>query len=127
MITRDQSLYSQIHPAKLSTDVLASIVSLYFFWQHATVVALTVHLLPSIIASLLVIILSDLQKQERSSFGRYVKRHMSRAMEVVRLAGDIIMVLGAFYHLWVVIAFGFLIVLAAWMKGWVVTLLTNRE
>jgi len=43
MNLKEKILFHQVHPAKLATDILASIVSLYFFWQHDLVTALLTH------------------------------------------------------------------------------------
>ena len=40
MTLKEKALYHQIHPLKLSTDILASLVSLYLFWLHQPVPAL---------------------------------------------------------------------------------------
>jgi hypothetical protein len=42
----DKVLYHQIHPLKLGTDILASLVSLYFFWEHKPFIGLILHLAP---------------------------------------------------------------------------------
>jgi hypothetical protein len=88
----DKVLYHQIHPLKLGTDILASLVSFYFFWQHQLLVGLILRLAPPIIASLVVIYAVDLEPQRQSAFGQYVKRTMTRRMEAIRLVGDIVMV-----------------------------------
>jgi hypothetical protein len=77
----DKVLYHQIHPLKLGTDILASLVSLYFFWQHKFLVGLILHLAPPIIASLVVIYAVDFEPQRQSAFGQYVKRTMTYRME----------------------------------------------
>src|SRR5215468_5386340 len=94
----DKVLYHQIHPLKLGTDILASLVSLYFFWQHKFFIGLILHLAPPIIASLAVIYAFDLDPQRQSAFGQYLKRSMTHAIEAIRLIGDIVMVLGAWFH-----------------------------
>ena len=55
MTLKERALYHQIHPLKLGTDILASIVSLYFFWQHELLIALALHFLPPIIMSALLV------------------------------------------------------------------------
>ena len=90
MTSRERVLYHQIHPAKLSTDVIAAVISLYCFWQHWLWMALILHFLPPIVASALVIQWADLDRQRRSAFGVYVKRMMTRTVEAVRLGGDIV-------------------------------------
>jgi len=68
----DKVLYHQIHPLKLGTDILASLVSLYFFWQHRLLLGLFLHLAPPIIASLIVMYAVDLERQKQSTFGQYM-------------------------------------------------------
>jgi hypothetical protein len=117
MMFAEKALYHQIHPAKLGTDITASIVSLYLLWQHQLVAGLLVHFVPPIIASALVMAYVDLEQQRTSRFGRYVARMMTRPIEAVRLFGDIVSVFGAWYRAPLVIAAGLAIVLAAWLSG----------
>ena len=44
MTLKEKALYHQIHPLKLSTDILAAAVSLYLFWVHEPLPALVVAL-----------------------------------------------------------------------------------
>ena len=92
----DKVLYHQIHPLKLGTDMIAALVSLYFFWQHKLLIGLLLHLGPPIVVSLFVVCLVDLEPQRQSAFGQYLKRMMTRKIEAVRFVGDIITVLGAY-------------------------------
>jgi len=116
---REKALYHQIHPAKLATDILAEPVSLYFFWRHELWLGLATHFLPPIIASALVIRFADLEPAKASALGRYVRRHMTRAVEAARLAGDLVMVAGAWLRAPLLIALGLAFVAAAWLSGWV--------
>src|SRR5262245_7726059 len=113
----DRVLYHQIHPLKLGTDILASLVSLYFFWQHRILIGLLLHLAPPIIASLVVIHMIDLEPQRQSKFGQYVKRVMTRKIEAIRMCGNIVMVLGAWFHSFPLIGVGLAIVIAGWLSG----------
>ena len=118
---RDKVLYHQIHPLKLGTDILASLVSLYFFWQHRLLIGLLLHLLPPFIASLVVICMVDLGTQRQSTFGQYLKRMMTHKIEAIRLSGDIVMVLGAWSRSPPLIGAGLAIVIAGWLSGIVKT------
>ena len=117
MTLREKALYHQIHPAKLAADILAGFVSLYFFWNHQLWVGLAVHLVPPIVASALLVRFADLEPLKASPLGQYIARHMTRAVEGVRLIGDLIMVAGAWLHLWWVIPLGVAVVVAAWLSG----------
>jgi len=113
----DKVLYHQIHPLKLGKDILAWLVSLYFFWQQKLFIGLILHLAPPIIASLVVIYAFDLDPQRQSAFGQYLRRTMTHAIEAIRLMGDIVMVLGAWFHSVPLIGVGLAIVVAGWLSG----------
>jgi hypothetical protein len=117
MTPKEKSLYHQIHPAKLATDIAASVISLYFFWQHQLVPALAIHFVPPLVASLLLVRFGALEPLRDSAFGRYVKRNMTRVIEMVRLFGDVVTMFGAWYHDWMLIAAGFAVILGAWANG----------
>jgi hypothetical protein len=114
---REKVLYHQIHPAKLGVDIGVTPVALYLFWIHSLVVALVVSLLPSVIASAIIVGAVDLSKYKESKFGRYVGRYMTRASEAVRLAGFIVAAVGAWFHLWWLIPVGIAVVMVGWLRG----------
>src|SRR5262249_9605141 len=117
MDRKDKVLYHQIHPWKLGTDIVSAIVSLYFFWEHQLLLAMVLHIAPPIIASYLVISYVDLEQLRESAFGRYVKRMMTRTIETIRLFGDVVAIVGAWYHSWALIVAGLLIIVGAWLSG----------
>ena len=123
MTPKEKSLYHQIHPAKLTTDILASVVSLYAFWQHQLVIGFALHFVPPLITSALLMRFGDLEKCRDSAFGRYIARHMTRIIEAVRLFGDIVTILGAWYHDWKLLVLGFAVIFGAWCNG----LLPSRQ
>ena len=126
MTPKEKALYHQIHPAKLATDLAASVISLYFFWQHQLVIALALHFIPPLVASGLLIRYGALERYRDSAFGRYVERNMTRVIELVRLFGDLVTVVGAWYHDWLLIAAGFALVLGAWCNGLLPTARARR-
>jgi len=121
MTLREKALYHQIHPAKLASDIMAEPISLYFFWRHDLALGLATHFLPPIIASALVMRFADLDPLKASPLGRYVGRHMTRTVEAARLAGDLVMVAGAWLRSPWLIALGLAIVAAAWLSGQIAT------
>ena len=114
---REKQLYHQIHPAKLFTDWSTGFIALYFLWQHNLVVALIIMFVPSIIVSLLMVRYLNLEKYKQSPFGRYIRVYMSRFIEMVRLAGYLVMALGAWYHVFWLIPLGVGITLLGWLRG----------
>jgi hypothetical protein len=126
MPLRERALYHQIHPLKLGTDILASIVSLYFLWQHELVIGLVLHFLPPIIVSGLLMRYGELERYRESFLGRYVGRYMTRTIEGVRLFGDLVTIMAAWNHDWLLLAAGFAVVLGAWCNGLLPTKQTRR-
>ena len=117
MNLREKVLYHQIHPLKLLTDSGSGFLALYLLWQHALLIAVLVALIPAIVVSFLLIRFADLEKYKNSSFGIYVARFMTRPVEMVRLAGFVLMAFGAWYHLIWLIPAGLIVVILAWLRG----------
>ena len=91
MNAKEKYLYHQIHPLKLLTDITAGLVSLYPLWQHRLVSALLIMWAPPILASILITRFSNLEPYKRSALGRYVEKHMTRTVEVIRFGGMVVM------------------------------------
>lgn len=117
MTPREKFLYHQIHPFKLAADIGCEPVSLYFLWQHNFLLGLATHYIPPIAATLLLIRYGDLEAYKSSKAGAFLRRHMTRTIEGVRFAGDIVMMLGAWFHRPSLIALGVAVVLLAWGSG----------
>ena len=117
MTLKEKILYHQINPLKLATDIGCEPVSLYFLWQHKLLLGLATHFIPPIAASLWLIRYGDLERYKNSPAGGYLKRHMTRTVEGVRFAGDIVMVLGAWFHESSLIALGLAVIILAWLSG----------
>jgi hypothetical protein len=117
MTLKEKALYNQIHPLKLSTDILAAAVSLYFFWLHQLLPALVVHFVPPLVASALLIRYADLEPFKQSAFGYYIGRNMTRTIESIRLFGDLAMVIGAWLHDVLLMSAGLLVIIGAWCSG----------
>ncbi len=119
MTLQEKVLYHQIHPAKLLTDWGTSAISIYYFWQHEIVPALLWMFIPPVIASLIIIRFVDLQPYKDSAFGCYIKQYMTNAMQAVRLAGLIPLIIGGWYHVIWLLPVGVLIILFGWLRGMV--------
>jgi hypothetical protein len=113
----EKILYHQIHPLKLLTDSTFGFAALRLLWRHRLRAALLTMFVPSILVSVLIIRYVDLEPYKRSSPGRYVEQYMTREMQGVRLAGYLIMAIGAWHRrLWPV-PLGLLVVLFGWFRG----------
>jgi hypothetical protein len=110
-------LVHQVHPAKLATDITASILSNSLLWRRRPVAGLVVRYAPPVVASALVLWLADLDRLAGSSAGRYVRAHMPPQAAAVRLAGDSLMGLGAWKRRRQWIVAGGLLVVLGWSHG----------
>jgi len=117
MTLKERALYHQIHPIKLATDIVSSVVSLYLLWNHIVAAGLLVHFVPPVIASAALVRYANLDRQAQLPFGRYVLRHMTRTIEVIRLFGDLVTILGAWEHDLLLIAAGYAVIVGAWCSG----------
>lgn len=117
MTFAEKRLYHQIHPLKLTADISATIISLFFFWQHYLLIGLIIHFLLPVLGSFFVIKFVPLEKQKKSAFGKYIKKYMTGQVEAVRLAGDVVTIFGAWYQQWLVIFAGIVIIFGAWFYG----------
>jgi hypothetical protein len=114
---RDKQKYQEIHPLKLATDISATALALYLFWHRAFVLALIVLIVPPVIVSTLIIAWVPLTKYRDSALGRYVDSYMTSSMRFLRLVGLVVTVIGAWFHLAVLISIGIVIVLLGWLRG----------
>lgn len=114
---QEKSLYHQIHPAKLATDVSTSAISTVLLWDHELLPGVLVGIIPSIIASVLIIRFLDLESYRRSRLGGYVGKYMTGGMQGLRLVGQVIAWLGAWYRSPYAVGAGFLVILLAWARG----------
>jgi hypothetical protein len=115
MNSRERQIYHQIHPLKLTTDVVSALVAATFFWQHSLALALAVGLLPPVVASVLVLRFANLDRYRDSRIGDYIGRNMTRAVEVARLAGLLPLWGGAWLQRGFIIAVGIVWILLCWL------------
>jgi hypothetical protein len=120
MTFQEKELYNQIHPAKLAVDIGSTPFLLYLFWQHELLFAILVAFIPSIVASAIIIKYVPLESYRSSRLGHYVGKYMTRAMEGIRFLGLIVMIFGAWFHIWFMFPIGLLIVLLGWLNGFIV-------
>ncbi len=90
---------------------------MYLFWLHNLVPALLLHILPSVVVSYLIIRLANLEKYAQSELGHYLAKYMTTRMQLLRLLGDIVTVLGAWFQMFWVIAVGLIVVMIGWTRG----------
>src|SRR5215510_2141826 len=117
MERRERVLYHQIHPIKLFTDVGTATVSTILFWHHALGAALVVGFVPSIAVSYVLIRWGDLEPYRNSSFGRYVRRFMTRRVEAARFGGLVPLWGGAWSHRLGIVGLGALWIVGCWLWG----------
>jgi hypothetical protein len=117
MTLKEKILFHQVHPAKLATDVAAALISFYFLWRHQLVIGLLIHFIPPPIGSAVVICAANLDHYRNSDLGAYLARYMTPMAQAMRLIGDLITVIAAWYQSLAGIVFGLALILAAWTYG----------
>lgn len=117
-LTRERRiLVHQVHPAKLATDIVASVISLAMLWRHQLIAGLAVHYVAPVIGSLAVFRFADVDRMAETSAGGYVLRNMPPVMVALRLAGDTLTVFGAWRRRPAEVAVGLLLVALGWSRG----------
>ena len=91
----DKAVVHQVHPAKISADITASVISNALLWNRRPKSAIAVRVLLPVAGSLAVLTMADLDALATTRPGRYVLAHMPPAAQAARLAGDALMGLGA--------------------------------
>ena len=117
MTLSERILFHQIHAAKLVTDAIAAVLSLYYLWRRDLSLAIVAATVPALIATALVLRFADLKALKQSALGAYVKRYMTPAMQVPRVCGFLIMAVAAWNHFPLGVLAGLVVILAAWLKG----------
>jgi len=73
-----------------------------------------VAVVPPLVVSGLLIRFASLERYATSKRGEYIKTHMTRARELLRLAGYVVTAFAAWHHLpWRIVS-GLLVILLAW-------------
>jgi hypothetical protein len=100
------------------TDAVSAFGAVYLLWEHYLIVGVCVAFIPSTVLSMVLIAKVDLEKYKNSALGVYVRKHMSsKALDWLRFAGLMIMMVGGWNRwLWLV-GVGLSVVLFVWMKG----------
>lgn len=127
MTRREKRLYHQIHPLKLATDISTGVITTYLLWHHNIVWFLLLFLLPSVIASLLLIRFADMGTLKTSRPGKYIARYMTPAIESIRLTGQMIMWLGGWFHSLILVLLGMAVIIAAWLNGILFPRMANKR
>jgi hypothetical protein len=117
MTPQEKTLYHQIHPLKLATDISAEILSLYLFWKHKLLTGMLVLLVPPMIASALIMRLANLETYRQSALGNYIRDYMTPFAVAVRILGTVITHVGAWYRKPALIPLGLMTVLFGWLQG----------
>lgn len=102
---------------KLATDVVTGVAALALAWEGLLSAAIVVGFVPPILASVLLVARADLRPYANSALGRYVARSMTPGLQLVRLAGFVVALVGAVRHEPAFVAIGLFAILLAWLRG----------
>jgi hypothetical protein len=117
MTIQEKILYHQIHPLKLLTDISTSIASTYFLWEHNLFCFFILFLPPSLLITILLLKYANLEKQKNTHMGKYILKYMSPGIQMVRLFGQVVVWVAAWFQAPSFIAVGVMIILLAWGEG----------
>ena len=92
----DGAVVHQVHPAKIGADVAAAVVSNALLWHDRPTAAVAVRVIVPVAGSAAVLGFADLDGLAQTRRGRYVLAHMPPSAQAVRMAGDVLMGLGAY-------------------------------
>ena len=111
------ALVHQVHPAKISADVTAAIISNVLLWRDRPVTAVAVRCVLPVASSAAVLGFANLDAVARTRRGRYVLAHMPPAAQLTRLAGDALMGFAAYRRKPALFVVGAAVVAAGWSHG----------
>lgn len=120
MDIQERLLYQQIHPVKVTVDLLSSGIALaLLWWSHdltIIIVAMAIMLIPPSVATI-ILLRTNLEPLKQSALGQYLRTYVTRSVEWARSAGLGVMAVGAWFHMILVIVVGALIIAGAWFSG----------
>lgn len=117
MQREERLLYHQIHPLKLITDAATAIAAAGLLWRHQLGPAMLIGWIPPIAVSAALLRWADLEPYRSFVFGRYVRRFMTRRVELARFAGLIFLWGGSWLRRPSLIAAGVVWILVCWLLG----------
>lgn len=109
-------LVHQIHPAKLATDVAASIVSTALLWHRRHAAGLLAAIGPPGLVSAL-LLRRNLDRWARTAAGRYALEHMPPSMQAVRAASAVVTAVGRWRRSPPLVAAGYALTGVGWSHG----------
>jgi hypothetical protein len=113
----DRVLYHQIHPLKLSTDIVSGLLALILLAGHHLRWGIIVLIVPPVLVSGYLIRFGNLERLRVRPMGEYVRRYMTPTWMFVRLAGMAIACIGAWQRTLLVVVLGLLLIGTAWAQG----------
>jgi hypothetical protein len=114
---QDIVLLHQVHPIKLAADISASTLSNVLLWRHRVGLGLAVRIGLPVLGSSVVLARGDIERLRDSRAGRYVVTNMPRQAVAIRMAGDVVMAVGAWRHSWRTMAIGASAIVVGWSHG----------
>jgi hypothetical protein len=117
MTTQEKILYHQIHPLKLFTDIISCVLLLFFFWHHDLFRGLIAGFVAPVIVSTALILRGNLDEIKNSGAGKYLHKYMGRLMQLLRIIGFCVMIVGAWNQQSFFLYIGGFVLLLAWFHG----------
>lgn len=113
----DKIKYVEIHPLKISIDVLSDIVAVGLFWKNYLLSGLAIAYLPSMLAAVFIMKYLDLEKYKNSKAGKYILKYKNLSADLSAIIGEIIIWIGAWNQSVYIIILGLLIFITSYCHG----------
>ncbi|HTK04849.1 MAG TPA: hypothetical protein VL500_04655 [Candidatus Eisenbacteria bacterium] len=117
MNAKERRLYHQIHPAKLAADTGSGIAAVILLANGQAVIGLALAIVVPVAATFALLRYADLEPQKRSRLGAYVKKYMTPAAQIQRLAGFAILCGAAWKGSYLLGVLGAALIVHAWTMG----------
>jgi hypothetical protein len=112
-----KALVHQVHPAKIGTDITASVISNILLWRGRPKATLAARAALPAAGSLAVLAMADLDALAATRRGRYVLAHMPPSAQALQLAGDALMGSAAHRHRATLLAAGAAVIAVGWSRA----------
>lgn len=117
MTSRERHLYHQIHPFKMATDLAAGAGAVAALAHGWLVAGIALAVVPAAAASFAVLRHADLERLKRSRLGAYVRKYMTPAAQVQRVAGFGLLSVASWNRSYLTAVFAAALIVHAWTQG----------
>lgn len=120
MTYKEKAFYHQLHPLKISVDIISSLIAIYFLWYGNTTMGLIIGLIPTFFISAIFMIIGKVESYKIDRLRTSVENYVSLKTQIVRTLGFILLALGIGERDYLMMLSGAFLLVPAWV--WVIFL-----